>query len=496
MNAQLAATQPAAVQPAAARPALLDVARLVHSIRYEDLPAEVVQRAKALLLDTLACACGGAASGTSHKVLQVVQELGGSHQASVIGSGLKTSMPMAALANGTMVRYMDANDYYFGRDPAHPSGNIATLLAVGEKHGTSGKEFIACMVAAYELQIRLCDAAGEPSLWSRGWHHSTNAVFAASALSARMMGCSEEATAHAMAIAASHQNTLAALQSGEVSQIKSTAEAWAGKAGIEAAMLAVAGITGPLHLLEAKNGWADAVAGKLDVQRLTAPVDGHYKLMQACTKPYPAVASAMAVIEAGIALRAQLGLDSHLSNELAGLQRIVVSLPAYVLGTPAASAGRRHPATKESAEHSLYFCAALALHAGECTESDFGRANLDSPLMALLLDRIELAEDAELSQGWPARAGAAVSITLADGRTLTHRCPAPPGHPDNPMSAQALADKFNRHASGLFTAPQRERLRALVASLEDVGDVGELGAALSSTGAEHNLARTIHVEHH
>lgn len=486
------------IQTEVIRPALLDVARLVHSIRYEDLPAAVVQRCKALMLDTLACACGGVDSAISRKVLQMVQELGGSHHSSVIGSGIKTSMPMAALANGTMVRYLDANDYYFGRDPAHPSGNVATLLAVGEKTGASGKEFIACMVAAYELQMRLCDTAGEPSLWSRGWHHSSNAVFAASALSARLMGCDEVATAHAMAIAGTHQNTLAALQSGEVSQIKSTAEAWAGKAGIEAAMLAAAGVSGPLRLLEARHGWADAVAGQMDLHRLIAPMDGNFKLMQACTKPYPAVASAMAVIEAGLALREQLGLapgsqdDSARDRLMDSLQRVVVSLPAYVLGTPAASAGRRHPATKESAEHSLYFCAGLALYAGSCTEADFGATQLASPALAALLDRIELVEDAQLSKGWPSRAGANMSIAFADGSAITRKCPAPPGHPDNPMTDDDFADKFNRHAFGLFDGPQRAQVRALVHSLEDMGDVGELGRALSNATDQHHTARIEH----
>lgn len=456
------------------RPALLEIARLVHSVRYADLPAAVVVRAKELVLDTMGCAYGGAASTTSTRVQQMVAALGGAPQSAVLGSGRRTSMPLAAFANGTMIRHLDANDYYFGRDPAHPSGNIATLLAVGEHVGCTGEEFIACMAAGYEVHLRLCDAAGEPNLWSRGWHHSTNSVFASAAMAARLLGCDEQTTAHAMAIAGSHQNTLAALQSGDVSQIKSTAEAWAAKAGIEAAMLASTGITGPLGLFEAQHGWVRAVAGQVDLQALAAPIRD-YKLMQVCTKPYPAVATAMSVIEAALETRSRHG------SELPDVERIEVGLPAFVLGTPAASAGRRQPTSKESAEHSLYFCAAVALHEGQCSDDSFGPQQLQSPAIASLLRKIVLVEDAELTRAWPRYAGASMKLVRADGSVHETRCPVPPGHPEHTASRGALAQKFERFASAVLSPAQSQRVREQAGALETCPNVRELVAAVAAS---------------
>src|SRR5262249_19026619 len=146
--------------------------------------------------------------------------------------------------------------YYFARDPAHPSGNLAVAVAVGEREGRSGKDLIAALVAGYEIQLRLCDFAGTPSLWKRGWHHSTNAQFSSAAIAALLSGADAAHTAHAMAICVSHQNTLAQLQSGAVSMIKGTAEAWVAKAGVEAALLAHHGVTGPLPIIEGAAGWA------------------------------------------------------------------------------------------------------------------------------------------------------------------------------------------------------------------------------------------------
>src|SRR5207344_1327891 len=178
---------------------------------------------KARVLDTLGCAYGALNSDVGRAVRRMALDCGGIAQSTLIGTGEKTSAPLATLVNGSLIRYLDSNDYYFARDPAHPSGNIAVALAVGERAHRSGCDLIAALVAAYELHLRLCDFAGEPSLWKRGWHHGTNAQFSSAALAARLAGDDPLRTAHAMAIAASHQNTLAQLQSGAVSMIKGTA---------------------------------------------------------------------------------------------------------------------------------------------------------------------------------------------------------------------------------------------------------------------------------
>src|SRR5215468_577722 len=182
------------------------LAGLVHSVRFEDLPEVVVSAVTARVLDTLGCACGALDSDVGRAVRQLAADCGGAAQATLIGTGEKTSAPLATLVNGSLLRYLDGNDYYFSRDPAHPSGNLAVALAVGEREHCNGRDLIAALVAAYEVHLRLCDFAGGPSLWRRGWHHGTNAQFSSAATAARLSGNNPLCTAHAMAIAASHQN--------------------------------------------------------------------------------------------------------------------------------------------------------------------------------------------------------------------------------------------------------------------------------------------------
>jgi 2-methylcitrate dehydratase len=286
------------------------LAQLVHGIRYRDLSPEVVAAAKRVILDTLACAAGALRSEPAAIVRGVARALGGNQEATAIGDGGKTSCALATLVNGTLIRYLDNNDYYFGLDSAHPSGNLAPALAVAEKCGRTGADVIVALVAAYEIQLRLCDFVDAPGISARGWHPGTHMQFSSAALAARTLSDDPRVTAHAMAIAGSHNNTLAQSQRGHIPMMKATAEATITKGGVEAALLAAGGLTGPEEIFEGVAGWGNVVAGAVDFAALTAPVGSRYRILDTCLKPYAAVAGAMAPIRAALELSAQEKLVS------------------------------------------------------------------------------------------------------------------------------------------------------------------------------------------
>jgi 2-methylcitrate dehydratase len=447
--------------------ALEALAALAHSVRFEELPADVIAAVKARVLDTLGCAFGALDSSVGRAVRQMAFDCGGAPQATLIGTGERTSAPLATLVNGSLLRYLDSNDYYFSRDPAHPSDNLAVALAVGEREHRSGRDLMVGLVAAYEIHLRLCDFAGEPSLWKRGWHHGTNAAFSSAALASRLGGDDPLRTAHAMAIAASHQNTLAQLQSGAVSMIKATAEGWVAKAGVEAALLAHHGVTGPLELMEGAAGWSKCVAGTVDIEDLCAPLDGRYRLSETSIKPYPAVATATAPIRAAIELH-RAGLPP-----LDKIEKLVVLLPSYALNTPSAHPGRRYPPQIESAQHSFYYCTAIALLDGACGDAQFSDAKLKSEQARGLLAKVELREDAEFNALWPQSAGGAVELHLRGGEVRSKRVPYPPGHPRLPLTDDELAAKFHDYADPVLTRRGALILRDAVRDLDACGDLNE-----------------------
>src|SRR5947208_9045173 len=117
--------------------------------------------------------------------------------ASVLAGG-KSSVEWATFVNGLLIRYLDYNDTYLSLEPAHPSDNLAAVLAVGDMAGRGGRELITAAVLAYEIQCRLCDAA---SLRKSGWDHVTYCALSACAAACKLMNLDAVRTTHALGIA-------------------------------------------------------------------------------------------------------------------------------------------------------------------------------------------------------------------------------------------------------------------------------------------------------
>src|SRR5207237_7584565 len=120
-------------------------------------------------IDSLGCALGA----WKAEPCRIARTVAAAYRATSSGATLlgmthRTPPDWAAFANGCLVRYLDYNDTYLSKEPAHPSDNIPAALAVAEAWGASGKDFITAIVIAYEIQCRLCDAS---SVRARGWDH-------------------------------------------------------------------------------------------------------------------------------------------------------------------------------------------------------------------------------------------------------------------------------------------------------------------------------------
>ena len=460
--------------PSAAAPAQTGLAQLVQSIRYDDLPVAVVDYAKTLILDSLGCLAGGFDSPPAAAARAFIAAQGGNPAATLAGTDVRTSAPLAAFGNATALRYLDFNDAYSRRDASHPSGNLPALLAVGEAEGCSGKALITALVAAYEVQMRLCDYAGEPSLKKRGWHLSCNLALSAAAGVAKLLTDDAAITAQAIAISAVHQNTLAAVQFGRISMMKATTDAGVAKGGIEAAQLATAGLTGPEHVFDGAAGWQAGVAGAIDYTGLLAPIDD-WRILRSRIKRFAAVGPAAAAIQAAV--------DLHDAGRIAAddIARIEVLLPASIVDDPALNeVDKRFPANRETADHSYHYCAVIGLLDGDVGAAQYSGDKLRSLLVRRLLERTSLEADAAFTAGRPRVSGGGLRVTMADGTVHLRRQPVPPGHADNPLSAAQIAAKFNRQAALLFSPERAAAIEAAVMGLDDCGNISELTALLAA----------------
>src|SRR5919198_6612774 len=222
------------------------------SFRFEDLSKEVVHEVKRRVIDSLGCALGAWNEEPCAIARKVASDFSAKNGATIIGTNHKAPPDWSAFANGCCIRYFDYNDTYLSKEPAHPSDNISAALAAAESVGADGRELIAAIALAYEVQCRLCDAA---SIRARGWDHVTYGAFSTALACARLMQLDPDRTRHALNIAGVNCAAFRQARVGELSHWKGVAFANAARHGVYAALLARAGMTGPAPIFEGQMGF-------------------------------------------------------------------------------------------------------------------------------------------------------------------------------------------------------------------------------------------------
>src|SRR5262245_47719519 len=231
------------------------IARYAARLRFEDLPGSVVHEAKRRFIDSFATAVGAMDAEAYDVAKRCALRVQSDRPATLFGGGT-SSVEWATFVNGLLIRYLDYNDTYLSLEPAHPSDNLAPVLAVGESVGADGKELITAAVLAYEIQCRLCDAA---SLRKHGVDHVTYGAISSAVAAGRLMELNVTQTTHAVGIAAVCNVALRQTRSGELSMWKGCAFANAARNGVFAATLAAAGMTGPAPIFEGDLGFMKLV---------------------------------------------------------------------------------------------------------------------------------------------------------------------------------------------------------------------------------------------
>ncbi len=336
--------------------------------RFENLPNTVVVEARRRLADALACAVGALDEPAPTIARRVARTVQGDPSVGLIGGG-RAAPDWAAFSNGVHIRYLDCNDTYLSLEPAHPSDNWAAVMAAGEHSGANGREWIAAAAVAYEVQCRLCDAA---SIRARGWDHTTYGSISATLAAARLMGLSHEQAGHALGIAGTTGTALRLTRAGELSMWKGCAFAFAARNGIFAALLAAQGMTGPAPLFEGEMGFCQQVSGPFSLAKLGGPSAADWMLPKTSIKFVPAEYHSQSAIAAAFTLRPKI-------KDPARIQAIEIATFRAAVEIIGKDPEKWRPKTRETADHSLPYCTAVALVDGEITARQFSPERLADP---------------------------------------------------------------------------------------------------------------------
>lgn len=447
------------------------LARFSARVSYGDLSEAAREQLKIRVLDALACAVGAMDGEPMRLARAQVEEFGGSGPCSLIGGGSATP-DRAAFYNAALVHYLDFNDSYLSRDEScHPSDNLGPVLAAAEYAGASGRDLLAALALAYQVQCRLSDVA---PVRDAGFDHVTQSAYAVAAGCARALGLDAVRTAHAIAIAGTAFNALRVTRTGRLSQWAGLAHANVAGAATHTTLLARRGITGPAEVFEGDKGFMDAVAGCFvldwdaeDLELVTRTV----------LRKYSAAVHAQSTIEAVLALRAREQISA------AAVDRVELEIfeAAYRAIGGGEEGDRTLVRTREDADHSLPWLVAVALLDGEVTPAQYLPARIRAADVQSLLRRVTVRPEDGLSRRFPEDLPCRVRLALRDGCEVSVELADYPGFRAAGQTWAFAREKFERLAEPHMTPALRDRIAATVADLER-GDVAELTRLLAAVG--------------
>lgn len=456
--------------------------RYGQALGYDDLPGDVVHEVKRRLLDSLGCALGAWSAPPcriARRLAQAVKVPGG---ATLWGTGHRTLPDLAAFANGALVRYLDFNDTYLAKEPAHPSDNIAAVLAVGEPARASGQRVIEAIALAYEVQCRLCDAA---ALRPRGWDHVSYGPFSSALAAAKTMQLSSAQTLQAVNLAGVANVALRQTRVGDLSMWKACAFSNAARNGVFAALLAQGGMTGPAPIFEGEKGFMKLVSGPFELppfggeQRRQDPVP--FKILDTYVKRYPVEYHAQTAVEAALALRADL-LAAEGDDACAGLADVEIGSYDVAIEIIGRDPEKWRPRTRETADHSVPYCVAVALLDGRVTLRSFEAARLADPALRAVMRTVRVVPQPEFVGRYPQAMPTRITVRTKAGKEYVKQVDYPLGHPKRPLSDQEIEEKFRVLAAGKLARRRMQQVIDLIWKLEQVADIGLLMPRLTVQG--------------
>lgn len=390
------------------------------------------------------------------------------HGRSRLSLGRLATARAAALINGTAAHTVEVDDIY--REAIYHPGapTISAAWAAAQDLGADGETFLRAVVVGYELSTRIGAALGRTHY--RYWHNTgTVGTFGAAAAAAALYGLDSTRFAHALATAATFAAGLQqAFRTDSMS--KPLHAGRAAEAGVLAAQLARAGVTGSAAVLDGETGLGRAMGDRAgqgpDWAAALATLGQVFHIEAMTFKNHACCGHTFAAIDGALALKAQMGITA---DDIARVQ-VATYRPALDV------AGNVHPRTAAEARFSLFFVVATGLRFDRVRLAAFTDERLGDAQTRALMARIELTVDPEIDANFPGRRAARVTITAHDGRTGSHLQPTRKGDPELPLSDADLDDKFIELAGPVVGEVRARALLARLWSLDQASALPDFGA--------------------
>ena len=446
----------------------------VKTVRFEDFSPEVRHIAKRCIIDGIGVILAGATEPCTLLVRDYAISVEGRQESTLLGQGKhRAPVHLAALVNGTSGHALDWDDTALPKTPdkhvlLHPTlPPLAAALAMGEKLAVSGRDFLTAFIAGFEVECKIAEAI-HPDHWLRGFHTSnTCGIFGATAAVSKLMNLNADQIRNAFGIAAS---MAAGITANLGTMVKPLHMGRAAENGIVAARLAASGYQSNPDALEAYKGYFQAYAGGVDKDKILGKLGRPLAILDpgVSIKPYPSGVVGHPLMDA----MKDLVIEHDLQPE--DVAQVKVSTGSSVL-PPKGPLRYKKAQTGLQGKFSVPFQMASIIIRRKAGTAEFSDEFVQTPLVQEMMDRVEAVIDPEIDALGRNKIVAVIEVQLKNGKLLKGRSPEHyRGGPQNPLTREALAEKFYDCTRQALNQEQAEKLMGVIESLEDLRSIREL----------------------
>ena len=440
---------------------------------YASLPAATVEATRRALLDAVGVML--AASGTSADVapFRALALAAGAGPCVILGTGQGVTAPFAALANGAAAHALDYEDA-FDSAPCHPNASLmpAAIALAQALAPVDGRTFVTALAIGCDLVCRMGLSLRQKMEDSDWYPPPILGAFGATAAAARIAGLDAAQTRDALSLALCQATAPGEIKYSEGTVLRAVREAFPAQAAVVSTLLARDGVRGFETPLEGRGGFFRLyVDGHYDPDDLLDELGQRYWGEQLSFKPWPACRGTHAYIEIALGLRERQVPDwrgiEAIEVVVGPVQRMLIEPPAR----------KQAPKTVIDAKFSIPFTVALALVRGRVTLDDFSAEALADPQILALASRVTAVDDPD---GRRTRgSGGALAIRLRDGTRREGALAEALGHPQRPLSRDALVRKFIDCAGRAARPLDAAGAVALAERLLVIDEVADVGAVFA-----------------
>ena len=466
--AALPTQMPAAAPPARANPQQ-NISSIMERLSVymseagsRSLPAEVMEKTKQHILDTLAAMISGSELPPGRTALQFARAYGGREVATVVASNFACGPIEAALTNGVLA-HADETDDSHAPSQSHPGcAVIPAALAAGERFGISGERFLRAVALGYDIGPRFTVTLGgqrfeAESHWST---HSISPLFGAAAAASCAASLNAQQMRWMLGYTA-HQSSGLGAWNRDTEHVQKAFHfgGMTARSGVTSALLVQAGWTGVDDILSGKDNFFAAYNPHADPAGLIDKLGERYEVTRTNIKKWPVGSPIQAALDAIEILRKQRAFEA------AQVQQVTVQL-----ATDEAAIVNNREIPDICLQHMV---AVMLLDKTVSFVSAHDQARLKDPATLRERAKVQLIPDQELERLMPLRV-AIVNVTLADGSHLTQRVDNVRGTPENPMTSYEIVTKASDLMTPILGAAKSSKLIQTVFGLEAVSDVRQL----------------------